>query len=139
MNSPIFLCTLPRSFCALLRSPRAAIKQRVAGVVIDGAVRDTSEIKELKFPTFCSGSVPAGPSKGFGGIIDGPISCGACPVMPGDIILGDDDGVVVVPLNKHKELLQKSMFQIENEDRINKNTELGNLPFSQFNLKVEKI
>jgi len=52
--------------------------------------------------------VPAGPHKNYGGIIDGLISCGACPVRPGDLIIGDDDGVAVVPLEWADAMLQAS-------------------------------
>lgn len=95
---------------------RAAIAKRAAGVVIDGAVRDVAEIRELGFPCFARAAVPAGPHKGFGGTIDGTISCGGCPVAPGDIVLGDDDGVVVVPLRGWREVLaacQKKLTQEE--------------------------
>ena len=64
----------------------AAIERGVTGVVVDGAVRDAEEIRELGFATFSAGICPAGPSKGFGGIIDGAIACAGAPVKPGDII-----------------------------------------------------
>ena len=70
---------------------RAAIERGIAGVVIDGAIRDAEEIRALGFPTFSAGICPAGPSKGFGGIIDGSIACAGAPVKSGDIILGDHD------------------------------------------------
>lgn len=118
---------------------RAAIKQGLGGVVIDGAVRDAADIRELNFPTFASAIVPTGPSKGFGGIIDGPISCGGCPVLPGDLIIGDDDGVAVVPLKRQAELLKESISKMESEDAINRETESGNLPYKRFNIQVETI
>nr|WP_300499353.1 pseudouridine synthase [uncultured Rhodococcus sp.] len=74
----------------------AAIARDIAGVVIDGAVRDAAEIRELGFSCYARANVPSGPHKGFGGIIDGPISCAGCPVKPGDIVIGDDDGIAVV-------------------------------------------
>jgi regulator of RNase E activity RraA len=79
---------------------QVALAKGAAGVVIDGAVRDIAEIREAGFPCFASAVVPAGPHKGFGGAIDGVVACAGCTVAPGDIILGDDDGITVVPLGR---------------------------------------
>ncbi len=118
---------------------RAAMQRGIAGLVLDGALRDASEIRELGFPVFTAGICPAGPSKGFGGIIDGPISCGGCPVKPGDIVLGDDDGVAVIPFERQVEIYQASLKQIKTESEINSDTRSGILPVTRFNLDVEEI
>lgn len=76
----------------------AAQRQGIAGIVLDGAVRDVAEMREMGFSVFCRAVVPRGPHKGFGGTIDGAISCGGVAVSPGDLVIGDDDGVAVVPL-----------------------------------------
>lgn len=76
----------------------AARRKDIAGIIVDGAVRDSAEIIALAFPCFARGAVPAGPHKGFGGAIDVPISCGGVAVHPGDLIIADGDGVTVVPL-----------------------------------------
>lgn len=76
---------------------RAAQEAGVAGLVIDGAVRDSEEIVEAGFACFSRAVAPAGPHKGFGGVIDGVIACGGVAVAPGDLIVGDGDGVTVVP------------------------------------------
>lgn len=72
-------------------------KRGVQGLLVDGAVRDARGIRELGFPTFARSVTP----RIFGvqgpGAINVPISCGGVPVNPGDLIFGDDDGVVVVP------------------------------------------
>ena len=83
----------------------AARRKDVAGIIVDGAVRDRAEIVELMFPCFARGAVPAGPHKGFGGAIDGPISCGGVAVHPGDLIIADGDGVTVVPLARAESTL----------------------------------
>lgn len=94
---------------------RAAMSRGAAGVVVDGAARDVAEIRELGFPCYAAGAVPAGPHKGFGGTIDGVISCAGCPVLPGDIVLGDDDGVVVVPLSRAGALLEECRAKLAQE------------------------
>jgi 4-hydroxy-4-methyl-2-oxoglutarate aldolase len=71
--------------------------RQIKAVVIDGSIRDIKEIRESGFPVFCRGAVPAGPHKGWGDSVNVPISCGGVSVSPGDLIVGDDDGVVVVP------------------------------------------
>ncbi len=96
---------------------RAAMARGIAGVVIDGAVRDVAEIRELGFPCYARAVVPGGPHKGFGGTIDGAIACAGCPVSPGDIVLGDDDGIAVVPLAQQAALLpicRNKLIQEEN-------------------------
>jgi 4-hydroxy-4-methyl-2-oxoglutarate aldolase len=118
---------------------RAAIQQGIGGLVLDGAVRDAAEIRELGFPTFAAGICPAGPSKGFGGIIDGPIGCAGCPVRPGDIVIGDDDGVAVIALERQAEILAASLEKIEQEKETNADTKSGILPSTQFGLEIEEI
>ncbi len=95
---------------------QAAMAREAAGVVIYGAVRDCAEIVEFGLPVFASAIVPAGPHKGFGGTIDGPIACAGCPVSPGDIVLGDDDGVAVVPLAQEDSVLSASNTKIAQEE-----------------------
>ena len=94
---------------------QGALAQGLAGVVIDGAVRDVAEIRELGFPCYTAAIVPAGPHKGHGGTIDAPIACGGCPVSPGDIIVGDDDGIAVVPLRLQAQILEASREKIAQE------------------------
>jgi regulator of RNase E activity RraA len=76
---------------------RACLMRGLAGAVIDGSVRDSDEIRKSGFPVFCAGISPLGPHKGWGDSINIPIQCGGTRVAPGDIVIGDDDGVVVVP------------------------------------------
>jgi len=94
----------------------AALYRGIAGIVVDGAIRDVSDLRALGFPAYSSSVVPAGPHKGFGGVIDGTISVGDCPVSPGDLIIGDDDGVAVVPLTSQERLLKASLAKIAQEE-----------------------
>ena len=96
---------------------RAAIAAGLAGLVVDGSVRDAAEIRELGFACFSIGVVPAGPHKGFGGTIDGIISCAGCTVSPGDIVLGDDDGIAVVPLQSQDRILAAAKDKIAQEEQ----------------------
>jgi regulator of RNase E activity RraA len=92
--------------------------RNINGVVLDGAARDTAEMREMGLPVYLSAVSPAGPHKGWGGSIDDRISCGGVAVMPGDIILGDDDGVTVVPLARADAVLVASLARIAYEEDI---------------------
>lgn len=86
---------------------RAAKARGVGGIVVDGAVRDAEEIAGLGFACFARGAVPRGPHKGSGGEVDGDVTCAGARVSPGDLIIGDGDGVAVVPLAKLEQTLEK--------------------------------
>lgn len=95
----------------------AALAHGIAGVVIDGAVRDVADIRRTRFACFCRAAVPRGPHHDFGGIIDARASVGGVPVNPGDLVLGDDDGVVVVPLARADEVLAAARAHLEKEKK----------------------
>jgi regulator of RNase E activity RraA len=76
----------------------AAKAKGVAGIVSDGMCRDASGIRATGLPTFVIGTVPSSPGKDGPGEIGGPVSCGGIVVHSGDLIVGDEDGVVVVPM-----------------------------------------
>lgn len=69
----------------------------IAGMVIDGCVRDGISLRDMGFPVFARGLNMKGTSKAAPGSVGVPIVCAGVPVAPGDVIVGDDDGVVVVP------------------------------------------
>lgn len=93
----------------------ACRKVGLAGVVIDGAVRDTDELRELGFPVFCAGANPNGPTKFIAGRINWPISCGDMAVHPGDLIVGDADGVLVLEREKAPTLLDAAAKKVAEE------------------------
>lgn len=90
--------------------------RRLGGIVVDGAVRDTAAIMELDFPVFSAGRAPRGPHKEFGGYIDLPVALGGVAVRPGDLILGDEDGVAVVPLEKVEIVLELARRHLLKEE-----------------------
>jgi 4-hydroxy-4-methyl-2-oxoglutarate aldolase len=77
----------------------------VAGVVIDGAVRDSEAIRALGFPMFAAGLNPNGPTKFVPGRLNHSVSIGGVTVNPGDLVVGDADGVVVIERHKAKAML----------------------------------
>ena len=103
--------------CALMGSImiNACKKVGLGGVVIDGAVRDTEELRELGFPVYAIGANPNGPTKFVPGRINWPISCGGVSVQPGDLVVGDADGVVVVEREKAASLLEDATKKVADE------------------------
>ena len=99
----------------------------VAGFVIDGAVRDVDDIRRMGFPVFAKGKTPAGPFKEGPGEIFVPISCGGTPVRTGDIILGDDDGVVVIPQELAEQVIHRTEQIMEYERNYVRDLEAGTL------------
>ena len=87
----------------------------IAGVIVDGAVRDSLEIDELDFPVFSVGTNPNGPTKNIGGRIGHPISCGGVSVHAGDFVLADADGVVVVERDRLAGLIAAAHRKVADE------------------------
>ena len=76
----------------------------LGGMVVDGSIRDIVSIKKSGFPVFCKAATSSASTKNGGGSVNVPISCGGVSVNPGDIILGDADGVVVIPQDREEEM-----------------------------------
>jgi 4-hydroxy-4-methyl-2-oxoglutarate aldolase len=114
-----------------------ACKQlELAGVVIDGAVRDSMEIDEMNYPVFSVGTNPNGPTKQVGGRIGHPISCGGVAVHAGDFIIADCDGVVVVEREKIESLLPLAAHKVEAESKRIAQIKQGNTQASWLNASL---
>lgn len=85
-----------------------AMKRGLGGFVIDGAIRDIEALKKMNIPVYALGITPAGPYKDGPGEINVPICCGGVVIFPGDILVGDEDGLVVIKPEDATELLQKT-------------------------------
>ncbi|WCK52346.1 RraA family protein [Aneurinibacillus sp. Ricciae_BoGa-3] len=75
---------------------KSAMTLQLGGLVVDGLIRDGHANRLLDFPIFCRGTSPVSVEKNGPGFVNGEITCGGVVVRPGDVIVGDDDGVVVV-------------------------------------------
>ncbi|WP_201004028.1 RraA family protein [Paenibacillus glycanilyticus] len=80
----------------------------LAAIVVDGVIRDIKGVKALDFPVFCKGTTVAASGKAGMGEYNVPISCGGVSVCPGDIIVGDADGVIVIPKASASDILEQS-------------------------------
>ena len=96
----------------------SALQKKISGVVIHGAMRDIAEIRKLNFPAFTKMVMPtAGEPKGFGEI-NIPILISGIRINPGDWIIGDDDGLMVIPLSEADVRVNYGMDCLERENRI---------------------
>ena len=87
----------------------------LGGVVVDGAVRDRLDLLELGFPVFAAGFNPAGPTKYVPGRINHPVSAGGVTVAPGDLVVGDADGVVVIERLKAPQMIALAVKKLADE------------------------
>ena len=91
-------------------------KRGAAGLIVDGCVRDIDFIRKLSdFPVYAAGVTPNGPLKEGGGEINFPINCGGIVVSPGDVVVGDSDGVVVIDPEDAEEILHKTQQKQKSE------------------------
>ena len=96
----------------------SALQKKISGVIINGAIRDIAEIKKLNFPVFTKMIMPtAGEPKGFGEI-NVPINISGIQINPGDWIIGDDDGLMVIPSAEADIWVNHGMDCLEKENRI---------------------
>lgn len=106
----------------------------LGGIVIDGAVRDRLQLAQVKFPVFARCVIPEGTVKVTPGSINYPVSCGGITVCPGDVIVGDDDGVVVIPREGTELILEKARAIMEKEKHIRERILNGETIYDILNL-----
>jgi len=118
---------------------RQAAKRRISGVVIDGAVRDGEALKNLKLSIYAAGIQPNGPYKDGPGEINVPVCCGGIVVKPGDIIVGDADGIVVIDPEDAPEILEKAKAKYKQEQIKFKSIEEGTMDRSWVDKTLIKL
>ena len=87
----------------------------IAGVVIDGAIRDVAEIRERDFPVYARGVTHRGPYKDGPGEINVPVCVGGMVVNPGDVVVGDQDGLLAIPQEDVRLVIEKALAVLEAE------------------------
>lgn len=95
-----------RSLMGEIMFTYAQYQRKLGGLVLDGPIRDSDALKEMSLPVYATGSTPGGPYKEGPGEINVPIACGGISVNPGDIIVADPDGIIVIPLKDAADVLQ---------------------------------
>lgn len=102
-----------------------AMTKKLGGFVIDGAIRDLAEWAEGEMPVFARGHTHRGPSKEGPGEINVAVSVGGLVVRPGDLVLGDLDGVIAIPAEDAADLLPKALAHLEREAKIRESNVKG--------------
>lgn len=105
--------------CALLGEIMATQAQAsgIAGIIIDGAVRDADTLSKQNYPVFSAGLNPCGPTKYIPGRVNHAISVAGAAVQPGDLIVGDIDGVVVIPRDEVKNIIELAKDKLDGETK----------------------
>jgi len=94
-----------------------AVAQRrgVAAFVVDGVIRDLAEARERGFPVFARGVIPIPGVKETVGVLNGPVRCGGVEVAPGDVVVADEEGIVVVPAASAEAVLRTAQTRAARE------------------------
>jgi regulator of RNase E activity RraA len=116
----------------------SALAKKLGGFVVDGAVRDLAEWAEGVIPVYARGHTFRGPSKEGPGEVNVPIACAGLAVNPGDLILGDADGVIAVPVAQLDALLPAVRAHAAKEDVIRETNRTGSADPERFNALLRK-
>lgn len=116
-----------------------AIKNGVVGVVLNGAVRDSEEIGEGHFPIYAAGVTHRGPYKDGPGEINVPIAMDGMLIRPGDLVLGDADGLLCVPYEDAETLLAATHKKMEQEKQMMTDIAAGRLDTAWIDATLKRI
>ncbi|AKQ55769.1 ribonuclease activity regulator RraA [Bordetella hinzii] len=105
----------------------------VRGIVTDGGFRDTPELQALDYPVYCARpSAPTNLTRHHAADIDLPIGCGGVPVYPGDVIVGDAEGVIVIPAHLVQEIADEASEMTVFEDYVTERVRAGASTFGLY-------
>lgn len=129
---------MERALCGEIMMSHAK-KRGIAGFVINGCIRDVEAAAQMDFPVYALGQNPNGPLKNGPGEINTPVVCGGMAILPGDILVGDTDGLVVIRPEDAKEVAQKAAKQNADEKKILEAIQEERWDRSGFAAALEKL
>jgi len=113
----------------------AAMGRGIAGAIIDGSVRDSAHIREVKFPVWTRSYSPRGSQRKGPGSINVPVTCGGVLIHPGDLIMADDDGIIVFSQQKMEAALAAAKARVQREENIMSKLEQGITPYTLLGME----
>ena len=111
----------------------------IAGLIIDAGVRDTAELATMSFPVWAKAVSAQGTVKSTAGDVNIPVVCAGAMINPGDVIVADADGVVVVPSEKAGQVAQASEQRIAKEERSRQRLRTGELGLDFYGLRAKLV
>lgn len=113
----------------------------LAGIVVEGGIRDIDGLRALESPVWSTAISPAHPDKAGAGVVNAPIVCDGVQVRPGDVIVADGDGVLVIPKERLAEVVETAQKRLRNEDEAARKIAAGAHPFEMMQLDktIEKL
>jgi 4-hydroxy-4-methyl-2-oxoglutarate aldolase len=113
----------------------ALIKRGVKGLIIDAGIRDVAQIRELGFPVWSKAIHSCGTTKNRGGWVNSEANCGGVIIRPGDVIMADDDGVVVIAKSNIQYAINSSLKRMNKEVNTREMIDNGELSLDFYGLR----
>lgn len=113
----------------------ALVKKGVRGLIIESGIRDVKEIREMPFPVWSKGNSSKGTTKNSAGSVNIPITLAGQIIEPGDIIVGDDDGVVVIKKEEVQSSIELSVKRLEKEVSVKEKIAKGQISLDFYDLR----